>query len=211
MSETTGGGILPMERWPDFYRKTPYGVTKNGFIVDPNDKFHLIPDEEQIKWFEQGFDYLDAGSSLREVCDWISQKIKRSITHQTLNNLYKQFRKPYVGKTKKAKGKPLSKRSTELAVAKRAATHAAKKALELEKKNQERKLSKKLKAEDWDSPREPQVKIKAIFKDAPASVNVVFKPNPGPQTLFLQSSEEEILYGGAAGGEPKSWFYRLLS
>lgn len=29
---------------------------------------------------------------------------------------------------------------------------------------------------------------------------VVFKPNPGPQTLFLASSEREVLYGGAAGG-----------
>lgn len=40
---------------------------------------------------------------------------------------------------------------------------------------------------------------------------VVFKPNPGPQTAFLAASEREVLFGGAAGGEPKSWFYRLLS
>ena len=30
--------------------------------------------------------------------------------------------------------------------------------------------------------------------------HVVFKPNPGPQTSFLSSSEREVLYGGAAGG-----------
>jgi hypothetical protein len=30
--------------------------------------------------------------------------------------------------------------------------------------------------------------------------NVVFKPNPGPQTAFLAASEREVLYGGAAGG-----------
>ena len=30
--------------------------------------------------------------------------------------------------------------------------------------------------------------------------NVVFKPNEGPQTAFLASSEREVLYGGAAGG-----------
>lgn len=29
---------------------------------------------------------------------------------------------------------------------------------------------------------------------------VVFKPNSGPQTEFLASSEQEVLYGGAAGG-----------
>jgi len=31
-------------------------------------------------------------------------------------------------------------------------------------------------------------------------VNVVFKPNPGPQTEFLASSEKEVFYGGARGG-----------
>ena len=29
---------------------------------------------------------------------------------------------------------------------------------------------------------------------------VIFKPNPGPQTRFLASTEQEVLYGGAAGG-----------
>jgi hypothetical protein len=30
--------------------------------------------------------------------------------------------------------------------------------------------------------------------------NIIFKPNPGPQTYFLAASEREVLYGGAAGG-----------
>ena len=30
--------------------------------------------------------------------------------------------------------------------------------------------------------------------------NVLFKPNPGPQTEFLAASEREVLYGGSAGG-----------
>lgn len=30
--------------------------------------------------------------------------------------------------------------------------------------------------------------------------NVIFKPNPGPQTEFLAASEDEVLYGGARGG-----------
>lgn len=30
--------------------------------------------------------------------------------------------------------------------------------------------------------------------------DVIFEPNPGPQTEFLASSEQEVLYGGAAGG-----------
>jgi hypothetical protein len=30
--------------------------------------------------------------------------------------------------------------------------------------------------------------------------DVIFKPNPGPQTDFLASTQQEVLYGGAAGG-----------
>ena len=30
--------------------------------------------------------------------------------------------------------------------------------------------------------------------------NVLFKPNPGPQTDFLAAAEREVLYGGSAGG-----------
>lgn len=34
----------------------------------------------------------------------------------------------------------------------------------------------------------------------PVRDNVIFRPNPGPQTNFLAASEREVLYGGAAGG-----------
>ena len=30
--------------------------------------------------------------------------------------------------------------------------------------------------------------------------NIIFKPNPGPQTAFLAAPEREVLYGGSAGG-----------
>ncbi len=36
--------------------------------------------------------------------------------------------------------------------------------------------------------------------DVEEAQDIVFKPNPGPQTLFLSASEREVLYGGAAGG-----------
>ncbi len=41
---------------------------------------------------------------------------------------------------------------------------------------------------------------KAPEYDIDEAQHIVFKPNPGPQTLFLSSSEREVLYGGAAGG-----------
>ena len=37
--------------------------------------------------------------------------------------------------------------------------------------------------------------------DVSAATNdIIFQPNPGPQTDFLASTEQEVLYGGAAGG-----------
>ena len=49
---------------------------------------------------------------------------------------------------------------------------------------------------------EPQVvaaEVKAPEFDVDIAQDVVFKPNPGPQTNFLSASEREVLYGGAAG------------
>ena len=41
---------------------------------------------------------------------------------------------------------------------------------------------------------------KAAPFDVEEAQNVVFKPNPGPQSNFLSASEREVLYGGSAGG-----------
>ena len=38
------------------------------------------------------------------------------------------------------------------------------------------------------------------FDSEYAAEDVVFKPNPGPQTSFLAAAEREVLYGGSAGG-----------
>lgn len=34
----------------------------------------------------------------------------------------------------------------------------------------------------------------------PVGTNIIFQPNEGPQTRFLSATEQEVLYGGAAGG-----------
>ena len=36
--------------------------------------------------------------------------------------------------------------------------------------------------------------------DVEAAQEVIFKPNPGPQTQFLSATEQEVLFGGAGGG-----------
>ncbi len=52
----------------------------------------------------------------------------------------------------------------------------------------------------------PQVEIQEYVSreydssDIEEHANVLFKPNPGPQTDFLAAAEREVLYGGSAGG-----------
>ena len=56
--------------------------------------------------------------------------------------------------------------------------------------------TKKVSRETYTVPATP---IAAPFNVEEAQ-NIVFQPNPGPQTQYLASSEREVLYGGAAGG-----------
>lgn len=214
---------LKLERWLSWKRKLPYGKIGVGYKVDPDDPYHVIPDPEQIIFIEQAFDYIDQGSSLREVGEWLSQKLLRSLVHQTIANMYKKHRKPFLRvKTERrilTKNAPKrSKESVDKAMAKRAITNAQKKY---------EKLSKTTKIPDEEFPEGPTHRkepYRGGFKDpgesrakppVPTDVNFVFKPNPGPQMDFLSSSEEEVLYGGSAGGgksyamlaDPMRYFY----
>lgn len=49
-------------------------------------------------------------------------------------------------------------------------------------------------------PDAQEVHVDEDYDDYEPESNVVFTPNPGPQTEFFASSEQEVLYGGAAGG-----------
>ena len=213
---------IKLERWPDWRRKLPYGKIGVGYKIDPEDPYHIIPDEDQIIYIEQAFDHIDKGASLREVNEWLSQKLLRSIVHQTISNLYKKHRKPFLNRktdrrilTGKVKR---DKESVEKAVAKRAVTMAQKK--------YEKLSNRKIADEEFpEGPTHRKEPYRGGFKDpaetkrakppVPQEVNYVFKPNPGPQYDFLSASEEEVLYGGSAGGgksyamlaDPMRYFY----
>lgn len=210
---------LPLHRWADWYRKIPYGKIGFGYQEDPSDPYHVIPDPEVIVHIEQAFDYIDAGSSLREVCEWLSQKLLKSMVHGTVSNLYKKHRKPFLG-GKKTKRKILtgeivrSKEAIEKQKAKRAITIARKKYTKLDEKYKD----KQLKIEDFDDP--SKIPTKGTVSNLPHlnpsipfnrdddrqvpkasnDISIVFQPNPGPQTDFLSATELEVLYGGSAGG-----------
>ncbi len=191
-------------RWKDIHRKLPYGKLRSAYRVSEDSRYVLVPIPEEVILWEQAFDYLDQGSSLREVCEWISQKLKVSMVHQTVSNMYKLHRKPFLRtKTNRNKGRKQTKETREIL--------SAKKTLEYAQRNVIKALDKKHKIprEEYDIPPEPKErKPLGTFNPPPVpkEVSIIFQPNPGPQKLFLASTEEEVLYGGAAGGEPKSWF-----
>lgn len=204
---------LPIERYPSWRRKLPYGKIGFGYIVDPDDPYHVIPNPEEIAYIEMAFDYLDNnGASLREVTEWLSQKIKKPMVHQTVNNLYRKYRKPYVETSKKKNGRVPTKHEMRLrqetgAAKKRYQSARAKLDNHIEKRRaRQAKKEKPIPLDDYDTPpvqkerpkNLPHLREYTLPKEE--EVNFVFKPNPGPQSDFLSATELEVLYGGAAGG-----------
>lgn len=184
--------MIKLDRWPEMRRKKPYGRIKIGYKVDENDPYLVLPDTDKVKWIEEAFDLIENGHSLRECVEWLQEKILTHVAPQSLSNMYDRHRKPWVNyKTKKRKGPKLG----AVARKKRALkSHISKHQAELNR-IQDRERQKELeKAEDKGEVKEYQ------FENMPEKVNIIFKPNPGPQTEFLRSSETEVLYGGAAGG-----------
>ncbi len=49
-------------------------------------------------------------------------------------------------------------------------------------------------------PQIEEIKVPETKSDPYEGRQVIFEPNPGPQTEFLASIEREVLYGGSAGG-----------
>lgn len=71
------------------------------------------------------------------------------------------------------------------------------------KRQQKRRKSSKNK--DSVESVESKITTPATPKPEPIDVeqaqrDIIFEPNPGPQTDFLASTEQEVLYGGSAGG-----------
>lgn len=76
------------------------------------------------------------------------------------------------------------------------------------RRSQKRKSTKKRQEEKQESPSLILTPTSSLNNDSTNLLttptleheNVIFKPNPGPQTEFLAAAEREVLYGGAAGG-----------
>lgn len=184
--------VIDFERWPEITRKKPYGKIKIGYVVDEGNPYIVRPDPEKVKWIEQAFDYIEAGHSLRETAEWLQEKIFTHVVPQSMSNMYNRHRKPWVRyKTNRRKGPKVSKETSKKRHIQSVITKKQKELAELEAKKQKREASKAV-----DSGKE----VSEVAKKAPANVKIIFKPNKGPQEQFLAATEQEVLYGGAAGG-----------
>ena len=172
--------------------KLPYAYKES-----PDDPLLAIPDPEMVKWVEEALDGLEEGHSSRRVSDWLTEKTGVKISHQGIINIWKE-RRPNSKRQKslakkRRKTRPKTHEEKTLAAvkrkksdAKRVLTMTEKKLAKLEGTDEEKTASETLDFGSIASQKQTQ--------------EVVFAPNPGPQTDFLAAPEREVLFGGAAGG-----------
>lgn len=207
-----------LEKWPVKDRVNATAKLPYAYKPDPENKLKAIPVWEMVVFVEQALDYLDKGHSLRETAAWLGDKTEVQISHQGLKNIWDRNRgndksnpRGKVLKERKKKNAPRTAEEKQeealrlrRAGAKRSLTAAEKRLAEHRKSaGSDSELvgpngmgglggALILPADGSESPLD--------FAAIPQNQEIIFQPNPGPQTEFLAAPEQEVLYGGAAGG-----------
>lgn len=189
------------DKWPVRSRPSGFGNIPYGYELKGGDPRSLVPVMELVILIEQALDQLDRGSSLREVALWLSHSSGKSISHAGLSKIWRRqrgdqpsFRKEKTERIQKAL-QPKTKEEKKIKITNLRA------AAEKRKITAAHKRLKKLQ----ESKEEIPVKMTFDYVELEESSEideseVAFRPNPGPQTEFLAAPEQEVLYGGAAGG-----------
>ena len=186
--------------WDQKTRPNPTAKIPYGYTASEDDPLVLLPDQEVVDVLTKAFEYLENGHSLREASNWVSDQTGQKLSHQGLSNIWRRI-----------KGED-SKRQKSLAKANK--KRKPKTAPEKEKARLKRKISdakrvmtmteKRLKGKEEPTTGllSPATGIteELDFEATPKEREVIFKPNPGPQTEFLAAPEREVLFGGSAGG-----------
>lgn len=195
-----------LSKYPErpFVTTLPYGYQKK--VGDPN---LLVPDPAVIPLLDAALDKLDDGLTLQVVVEWLNQNHPRgqTISIPGIIKLRKYYRPDYKKKPSVLKPRKRVKVLTpeeiaekkiklQLAQERKKITHARKRQEKLEVElgirkevREEAKKPSLVLDLDYEAPEFKQIEER-----------VVFKPNPGPQTVFFSAEEQEVLYGGAAGG-----------
>lgn len=171
-----------------------------GWKIDPYDTTQYLPDHSMVPAIEQALIQIDNGVSLRDAAAWLTEKTGKPISHMGLRNIW---HKVVVNKDE-------TLRKERLDTWRKPKTRAEKKARKIvEQKSQarraitiaKRKLAKLNGDETNGGNSDGSGEHLDVLSDAfSEEQDIIFKPNEGPQTEFLEASEQEVLYGGAAGG-----------
>lgn len=192
---TESNNLVDLSSWPDLKtpksKQIPYGYKEGG---DPTS---LVPDPDQVILIEQYLDKVVSGMSLRLAAQELSELNQRPITHVGLSKILERRR----GSLRELRGKPKKKltREERSEVLRRRKLSAERRRITLTKQRIQ-------KLEGLEPETKQEIKLDSdvtLELEIPEEINqeeVIFKPNPGPQELFLSASEKEVLYGGAAGG-----------
>lgn len=189
------------ERYPEFKKSRPWSKLGYAYKTSEEDELQAVPNWDVIVHLEHLFDLVESGQSYKSLEDYAQELLLAPITGMTLNNLYRKHRKPWNRtKTNRARQpkqlQKLSPLEKKLRAQRKTATQAQNKLRELEAKKQKKK-------EEQRRVRSSDVRADGVVEKrekAEPAVNIVFSPHKGPQTQFLAANEQEVLYGGAAGG-----------
>tara|TARA_B100000780_G_C21115991_1_gene451512 strand:+ start:656 stop:2506 length:1851 start_codon:yes stop_codon:yes gene_type:complete len=180
--------------WVNKTRPNATARIQYGYKANKDDPLVIEPDETLIPFIEEAMDYLENGHSTRKVAEWLTEKAQRKISHQGVLLVWRANRpdSPRIAALDKAnkKRKPKTRKDKAIAAVKRKRSDA---------KRVQTLMTKKLAKHENKNKLSDSLDFGAYEKE-PEQREVVFAPNPGPQTEFLAASEQEVLYGGAAGG-----------
>ena len=197
---------------------------KDPLSKKPNTVFTLNPEAFEV--LLEGFSALRDGVSYRQVSNYVTSNAGVNLSYESARRMFKEVceifpdwaehRKNAHGNhgennaqspdfKDKKKQEKLKKKSTIKRQLKKLSDEYA--ALHVEDKVKEGKLPEstleeptKYLKEDYEVMSRPEVEAVQQEEEAKEAQNVIFQPNPGPQTEFLAAPEREVLYGGAAGG-----------
>jgi hypothetical protein len=165
--------------------KRPYGFDS---ARDEKGQVWYVPHPETMEFLAEAISHIRSGRSVRTVAAWLEKQTGRKLsgtrlhklswTEEELEERRKDRRKKLTPKQRKLEDLKNTEKQTRIKA------EQAKRRLERARVGTET-LSDSLDFSGGEGVQEPEV---------------VFRPNPGPQTDFLAANEREVFYGGARGG-----------
>jgi hypothetical protein len=203
---------LKTKRLPHGFEK--YDPDKHLGLVPESPEQYFYPIETLTKIFDEAFDQLDSGISLRLVSEWFNATATEKgfpvISHTGIRDVYDKARPDHPVKFKlpaNSKGRRRTREERSAYIKKNKLAQDRKRLTMTQKRieRQEAELSgfiaeQKATQEELKKPLVTLDYTLEGLEEIKEELEPVFVPNPGPQTQFFAASEMEVLYGGSAGG-----------